>query len=79
MEQVYLLLLQLLPTLHFSRLFYPSCPSYVRRLTLPKLEQVASRHELGYSSGKTQPQQTRPRENKKHMKPAEGSTVIGKS
>jgi cytoskeletal protein CcmA (bactofilin family) len=78
-KQAYLLPLQSVPTPHFSRMFYPSCPSYVRRWTLPKLEQVASRHELGYSSGKTQPQQTRPRENKKHMKPAEGSTVIGKS
>ena len=40
---------------------------------------VASRHELRYSSGKTHPQQTRPSGEQNRMKPAEGSTVIGKS
>jgi cytoskeletal protein CcmA (bactofilin family) len=44
-----------------------------------KFEQFASSDELGYSSGKAHTQFRTARENKKLMKPAEGSTVIGKS
>jgi cytoskeletal protein CcmA (bactofilin family) len=44
-----------------------------------RLRQFASSHELGYSSGKAHRSKRNTREKKKLMKPAEGSTVIGKS
>jgi cytoskeletal protein CcmA (bactofilin family) len=79
MKQIDALSLQLLPTRTSPASSVHSAHLTENAVSAPKGKWVASWHDLGYSSGKTHPQLAGPRENKKLMKPAEGSTVIGKS